>query len=96
MLVMAIEAAQQIFDTSRNITGLRNITFSKALNINLSPEGVETQLYIWRLGNSNKKSTDWNEFRLCSYDNGEWLDNCQGNIAANYELTNSEMDAEKE
>lgn len=70
---MAIEAAQQMSNTGRKVTGyrLRNIIFSKAASINLSPEGVETQFYMRRLANSHDKSADWNEFTLCSFENGE-------------------------
>lgn len=49
-----------------------------------------------RFANSNDKSTNCNEFTLCSFDSREWFDKCQGNVLAEYEVASSEVDAAKE
>jgi Polyketide synthase dehydratase/Methyltransferase domain len=87
MLVMAIEAARQLANTEKKIVGyqFKEIVFGEALIIPATLDGIEIEFYLRPAMNSNfARSTVWNEFKLCSYDNNEWRDHCRGNISIEY------------
>ena len=83
MLVMAIEAAKQTADQTREVAGysFKNVTFSKALVISLEPEGVEVQFYLRPLKNI---SDIRNEFRLLCLEGAKWAENCSGSVSVEY------------
>ena len=96
MLVMAIEASRQLADPSKQIKGyrLREISFLKALVIPLTSDGIETHFYLRPYhSNASGEPTVWNEFRLCSYENDEWRENCRGMITIEYESNETPVDA---
>ena len=94
MLVMAIEAAKQLSDKTHPIDAylIEEATMTNAIPISGSSEGCEAQLYMRRLGDSNIRS----EFRLCSYINGNWVENCRGIIRVEYAMSLSEGDHNRE
>jgi acyl transferase domain-containing protein len=98
MLVMAIEAAKQLADIGRVVTGfnIKDATFHSALNIPVRPEGIETQLYMRPTKAPDEKDANWFDFRLCTYDDNEWSENCKGSIQVVYEHTETEVDGGKE
>ncbi|KAI9842656.1 MAG: Type I Iterative PKS [Sclerophora amabilis] len=98
MLVMAIEGVHQMADEGRTITGysIKDVTFHKSLNISLDPDGVETQLYLRPIRDMSDKNTEWSEFRICVYEDGQWDENCRGHIQVEYEQDQAEVDAGKE
>ncbi|MCJ1263260.1 hypothetical protein MMC22_003130 [Lobaria immixta] len=97
MLVMAIEAAYQMKDTSRVVAGfeLRDVLFQKALKIPQDSEGIETILYLRQIHNSDTAAS-WSEFRLCSFENDDWVENCRGHIRVKYQMNPGPVDGGKE
>ena len=87
MLVMAIEAMSQLADKSKIVHGIRlkETTFHRALIVPSTDKGVETEFYLRTCRDENKISVAWNDFRLCSYLNKEWVENCRGLIGVEYE-----------
>ncbi len=83
---MAIEAAKQTADGSRLMAGysFKNVTFFRALVVNLEPEGVEIQFYLRPVTDVSDKHHVWNEFRLFYLEDGEWAENCRGSISVKY------------
>lgn len=99
MLIMAIEAVRQLADPARIKKGyrLRDVAFHKALVLSSDPEGVETQFYLRPAKDIGSKLNLWNEFRLCTYENGEWTENCRGSVSIeHYESTQPDDDREAE
>ncbi|CRG83761.1 Lovastatin nonaketide synthase [Talaromyces islandicus] len=89
MVVMAIEAANQMADPNRKISGfqLKDISFLRALVIPTGESGVETHLYL------SEETSSWTKFRLSSFDNGRWHENCHGLIKVEYETgTQNKLD----
>jgi SAM-dependent methyltransferase len=98
MLVMAIEAAKQLADVGRPITGfnIKDATFQSTLNVPVRPEGIETQLYMRPTKASDEKDAGWFDFRLCTYNDNAWSENCKGSIQVVYEHIETEIDGGKE
>ncbi|KAJ5703226.1 hypothetical protein N7488_010774 [Penicillium malachiteum] len=88
MLVMAIEAAHQMADVAggRSVLGfeLQDVTFQRALTIPRESAGAETS-FLLRTLTENGITQPWMEFRLCSYENEEWHQNCHGRIRLDYD-----------
>jgi NADPH:quinone reductase-like Zn-dependent oxidoreductase/SAM-dependent methyltransferase/aryl carrier-like protein len=81
---MALEATKRLNSSSKSITAyrFRDVSFSSALVINSSSQGVETQLIIRpHRQESSKLESRWNEFRLFVYDNSTWSECCRGTIS---------------
>lgn len=96
MLVMAIEASRQLADPSKRVRGyrLREVSFLKALVIPLTSDGIETHFHLRPYHSSTSgEPTAWKEFRLCSYENDEWRENCRGMITTEYESDETPVDA---
>ena len=94
MVVMAIEAARQMRDITREVKGyrLRDIAFNKPLIMSSSPEGTETQLFLRPVKDMGSKFPIWNEFRLCVHENGEWIQCCRGAVSVEYQTNQAEFD----
>ena len=91
---MAIEAAHQLADVSRPIAGfnIKNATFLAALTIPQRPEGIETEFYMSPTRDVGGKDSSWFQFRLCTLDDGQWSENCHGNIQILYKKALTEVD----
>lgn len=98
MIVMAIEAARQVANPLKSITGYRfnDVTFAKALVLSMGPEGVETQFYLHPRSTNSRAFSEWHDFRLYLYSNDEWLDICWGTIITEYEEPTTEIDDGRE
>ncbi|KAF2190022.1 reducing type I polyketide synthase [Zopfia rhizophila CBS 207.26] len=98
MLVMAIEAANQMADANRLVEGfdLKDVTFLKTLNVPTDANGVETHLYLRQMPDSSSSAIPWSEFRVCSFENNDWQENCRGFIRVQYSKTLSSLNGEKE
>ena len=94
MLVMAIEAAKQLADKTQIVNAylIEEATITSAIPISTHNEGCEAQLYMRRLRNSTTRS----EFRLCSFINGNWVENCRGIISVEYASPSSEANHNRE
>ena len=96
MLVMAIEAARQVVNTTRKVKGfrIRDAKFSLALRIPLSATGIETHFCLRPChGIPSTASHSWNEFSLSSFENDEWREHCRGYIVTEYETQACPVDA---
>ena len=93
MLIMAIEAARQLADQNRNITGYRiqEATFRKALIIPSSPNGVETQICLRPVKDTNSKGSLWSEFHIYVHEDDKWTECCDGVVVVEYEEERSEL-----
>lgn len=86
MLVMAIEAANQLADPARPVKGfkLTDCYFMVALAIPTSAQGIETQLIFSPApGSSDRNITSW-KFRLFSHDGAQWQEHCHGTVHIDY------------
>ncbi|PQE28871.1 polyketide synthase protein [Rutstroemia sp. NJR-2017a BBW] len=92
MLVMAIEAANQVATTqsdNRAISGfsIKNAHFSRPLIIPTSSEGIEVQFHL-RKGASGKYSdSNWSEFVLYAWENDQCVEISRGFVRVEYENT---------
>ena len=86
MLVMAIEAANQMADDKRNASGYRikEVEFKAPIPISLSGEGTETQFSLRSAKVASSHDESWLVFRLCSLLDGGWIENCCGSIKVEY------------
>ena len=86
-MVMALEAARQLADPSRAISGywLKDLFFNRALLVSDSPEGVETQLLLRQRKPSVKSSTAFSDFKIYAYSDDEWFSVCEGAVKVEYE-----------
>lgn len=98
MLVMAIEAANQLADHDQPISGIRltNIYFTTALAVPESAEGIETQLVMHPLrSESDKISSSWT-FRLFSCKDGQWQEHNHGRVHIEYSESRGQLDKSNE
>src|SRR6266516_3683021 len=97
MLVMAIEAANQIAE-NRHVVGyeIKDATFHAPLNIPSNSDGVETQFYLRPLRDASDKSNACFQFRLCVCEDGNWAETCRGTVQVEYEGIETEVDGGKE
>lgn len=86
MLVMAIEAVNQMADPSREVAAfdLKDVLFQKALNVPQGSEGIETNFYLRQINDISGMTASWSDFRLFSFENENWQENCRGFIRINY------------
>jgi acyl transferase domain-containing protein/D-arabinose 1-dehydrogenase-like Zn-dependent alcohol dehydrogenase/NAD(P)-dependent dehydrogenase (short-subunit alcohol dehydrogenase family) len=86
MIVMAIEAANQLADKGREIEGfeLRDIRFLSTLSVPRTSNGIETHLYLREIRDASSSETPWSDFRLFCYENEDWTENCRGFIRVQY------------
>ena len=95
---MAVAAAQQIAPTKRSINGfkLTDIYFLKALLISTDAGDFETQTHLQPFRNNADKKSFGSEFRISTYESGEWSENCWGTIIVEFKEPDVEVDAGKE
>ena len=91
---MAIEGVRQMFNDRQDLTGylIKDASFHKTLVIPVTEEGVETQLYIRPTKDASDKSTAWSDFSVCTYEDGQWSENCRGTIQAQFDEVATEVD----
>ncbi|KAH7398510.1 hypothetical protein BKA66DRAFT_605570 [Pyrenochaeta sp. MPI-SDFR-AT-0127] len=94
MVVMAVEAAKQLADPTRELRGynITDVYFLSALTIPETPEGIETNLILRPQQSDSGRKTDAWAFFLYSYDSGTWVKNCNGKIQLDYEEVEDEVD----
>ena len=99
MMVMAIEAAAQRRDTTREIDGyeLRDVLIGKAIVIPADDSGTETMLSLrpWRSGSQGLFSA-WDEFRLFSRQGETWELNCTGLVRPKYRSSRNKTFADED
>jgi NADPH:quinone reductase-like Zn-dependent oxidoreductase len=98
MLVMAIEAANQLASTSRTLQGVKltDTHFYTALTIPTTSEGIETQFSMSPLrSDSERETSSWN-FRLQSCKDDQWLEHCSGKVQLDYSTAETDPDVTRE
>lgn len=95
---MALEGARQMAQKGRRIKGyqIKDATFSSPISISPTGTKTETQLYMRPLHNTYEKVTPSFQFRICTLDDREWNEACQGMIYIHYDGIQSEVDAGRE
>ena len=98
MLVMVIEAANQMASPSQAVVGfeIKDAAFMRPLNIPQDNTGVEVQLSLHLDQTTSTAVSTWTEFRLCVFEKPEWYECCRGFIRVEYEPKASEVDSGKE
>ncbi|PYH88158.1 ketoacyl-synt-domain-containing protein [Aspergillus ellipticus CBS 707.79] len=97
MIVMAIEAARQMADPSRQIASysLEDVALLKALLLNLSPKGVETELHL-RPQKRLRAGCDRHAFHLYFRTSADWVETCHGTVVTHYKPETSPADPKLE
>lgn len=95
---MAIEAANQMADPNRVVVGfeLRDVLFHKALHVPDDSDGIETNFYLRQMPDASGASVSWSEFRLCSFEDGNWCEHCRGSIRVGYHMSPGAVDGGRE
>ncbi|MCJ1245434.1 hypothetical protein MMC30_002638 [Trapelia coarctata] len=93
MLVMALEAARQMADRSKRITGyiLRDVAFRSALEISSDRAGTETQFSLRPSKGDISGVSNWYDFSVCLCADDTWSENCRGSIQVEYEKPSDEV-----
>ncbi|CAI6083222.1 unnamed protein product [Clonostachys chloroleuca] len=99
MLVMAIEAARQMADSTRKLPGFvfHDTSFHSALVIPNDGDGIEVNLHMRPRKNSSEKDAGWFDFSLYEREESSqsgWKENCNGSIQLNYTDEQSSLDGE--
>ena len=96
MIVMAIEAAQQMSKhlDGGNILGysLKELTFHKSLTLLPGLDGVEVEFFLHPTRQASDRGISWSDFRLYVYENQEWAEVCRGCIRVDYSEPPAEID----
>ena len=97
MLVMAIEAANQMADQSQAIVAyeLKDIQFVSSVKVPQDSAGLETQFSL-HLPGAVSSASEWSEFRLCTYENNSWREACRGCVRVQYATSPGLIDKGKE
>lgn len=95
MIVMAIQAAHQTADETKEIVGfdLRDISIGKALIVPHDENGVETMLQFrpWQIG-SQAATAVWQHFAISSRaKDHDWQEHCSGLICSRYKGSNQRL-----
>ena len=95
---MAIEGAKQIALTDRHIVGyrLRDATFSHPIVVRTSGHKTQAQLYMRPILNVFEKLSTSSEYRICVFENAEWVEACRGKIQVQYETPPNEVEQRDE
>ncbi|KAF2686893.1 putative polyketide synthase [Lentithecium fluviatile CBS 122367] len=98
MLVMVIEAANQLCHTSPSLIGfeIKDVSFLKWLNVSRDSTGTETRLSMRIHSTSSKPLMSWSEFRLSAYENNTWTECCRGFVRATYKRSDNAFDCNRE
>lgn len=99
-IVMAIEAASQLADSSKKVKGfeLRDVQINRALQVPEDEEGVETILHLRPYqAQSLTKGSHWDEFVVYSYQSKQgWQDHARGLIVTHYHSNKAGFDLHQE
>lgn len=99
MLVMAIEAIKQLTAAEgHTIAGyeLRDVKFHTALIIPPNKAHVEVQFTLHQDHDPSNKQISWHNFRLHTFVDGQWVENCRGSVRVDPGITTSEIHTEKD
>ena len=94
---MAIEAAKQVAEPGRIIDGFnaQEVKFHAAMRVPNNAHGLESSLYLRPVKGLESKSSSWFEFRVCTYENEAWTENCTGILQIMYAPNDADSNIEK-
>ncbi|CAI7646607.1 unnamed protein product [Penicillium glandicola] len=94
MLAMVIEAGAQLTAGVEGLLGfdLTEIFFKKPLKISTDTMGIDTNLLIRLNSTFARPLSEKVEFRVFSYQDDGWQENCHGSIQARYQETDNDVD----
>ncbi|KAI9892063.1 MAG: Type I Iterative PKS [Vezdaea aestivalis] len=98
-LCMAIEASRQTADHTKEIASyvIKEVCFSKPLNVPLTAEGVETHVYLRNFRESSTASSSmWKDFRLYCFENDQWKETCRAIVGIEYVKPHTAVDGGRE
>ncbi|KAJ5950212.1 uncharacterized protein N7479_008625 [Penicillium vulpinum] len=97
MLVMAIEAAKQVAEQGKRITGfnIQEAKFHAAMIVPPGTHGIETSFSLQPVKGMGSKSSSCFDFRLCTCENEEWIENCTGSIQIVYTSDGEEPEMDR-
>ena len=83
MIVMALEAALQLSETDRSVTGfrLRNVAFKVALDLS---NNLEIRMSLRTTKTHGNAGVFWPHFTNFSFKDGKWTEQCTGSIHLQY------------
>ena len=96
---MALEAMRQTADRCDILAyEIEDAVFHSPLKLSSRPEGVETQFYLRPLRDTTNNNELWSEFRLCIFDDNQWVETCRGKVRVVYQSEHDpkEVDCGKE
>ncbi|CAG9992168.1 unnamed protein product, partial [Clonostachys byssicola] len=101
MLVMAVEAARQMADSTRPLSGFvfHDTSFHSALVIPNGADGIEVNLHMRPRKNSSEKDAGCFDFSLYEREESSqsgWKENCNGSIQLTYTDTESSTNGEND
>ena len=98
MLVMAIEAANQMADHNQSIVGfeLKDIHFLSSINVPQDHLGLETQIVLHLFPETVTSISKYSDFRIFAYEGKQWHEACRGFIRVQYRTKFGEIDEGKE
>ncbi|KAF2794878.1 putative polyketide synthase [Melanomma pulvis-pyrius CBS 109.77] len=98
MLVMVIEAANQLSQTCPGLLGfeIKDVSFLKWLNVSRDTTGTEIRLSMRIQSASSKPLISWSEFRLSAHENDSWTECCRGFVRATYKRNGNAFDKKRE
>ena len=90
---MAIEAVRQVADERQEIKAYRfkDVALSKALHVSEETGGTEISFCLRPCRDVTASSFFWNDFRLWTYENDEWVENCKGFIGVEYKEEHTDI-----
>ncbi|KAJ5692411.1 reducing type I polyketide synthase [Penicillium macrosclerotiorum] len=95
MLVMAIEAANQMADPSLTVIGfeLKDALFRRPLTVPQDTTGVEVQLTLHQ---SEEGMKSWSEFQICVFEENQWQECSRGSVRVRYQQAPNDVTGERE
>ena len=95
---MALEAVRQTAENRAILAyEIEDAVFHSPLKLSSRPEGIETQFYLRPLRDAVNNNESWSEFRLCIFDDNQWLETCRGKVRVVYQSDEpKEVDCGKE
>ncbi|KAF2492668.1 hypothetical protein BU16DRAFT_620023 [Lophium mytilinum] len=87
MLCMALEAIRQMADSAKKIAAytVRDAEFLTALRLSSKDEGTESHFYVRPLNDTTHEGDLTAEFKLYTFLEGVWAENCRGTIQLSYD-----------
>ncbi|KAJ4288925.1 hypothetical protein N0V90_011266 [Kalmusia sp. IMI 367209] len=96
MLVMAIEAANQLTGSNPDVSGfeIKEVSFLRPLHVPKDVIGVETQFSLHVAHHDASTLALWSQFRLFTFENKSWDECCHGFVRAKFRSSTTSRENE--